>query len=186
MNGVSRGLGRLKPSPMIALLLIVGNLFAWARLASTASPPYVVPAVRDAEVASLLDYIRSGEHSGETWTINLTELEAEQTITWYLKRWPQIPFAHPQLEIRPDYLVGEGDVTLAGLRVHVRGKGRITLEDGLPMVEILQLSIPLPRPLREALERELRSQIRRADELPVRFTSAEWGDGEVTVQGFIR
>lgn len=186
MNGVSKALGRLKPSPMIAVLLIVGNLFAWARLASTASPAYVVPAVRDAEVAALLDYIRSGEHSGETWTITLTELEAEQTITWYLKRWPQIPFAHPQLEIRPDYLVGEGDVTLAGLRVHVRGKGRITLEDGLPMVEILDLSIPLPRPLREALERELRSQIRRAGELPVRFTAAEWGHGEVTVQGFIR
>jgi hypothetical protein len=171
---------------LLAALLIAANLFAWAHVLSNAPEPYQVAPIRDAEVAALLDYIRSGEHSGETWTISLTELEAEQTITWYLQRWPQIPFAHPRLEIQPDYLVGEGDVTLAGLRVHVRGKGRITIEDGLPVVEILELSIPLPRPLRTALERELRSQIRRAGELPVRFTSADWQGGQVTVEGYIR
>ncbi len=54
------------------------------------------------------------------------------------------------------------------------------------MVEIHDLSLPLPRPLRQALEQEIRSQLQRAHELPVRFTSAEWRDGEVTVRGTIR
>ena len=170
----------------IAALLIIANLFTWARLLSNAPEPYVVDPIRDPEVVALLDYIRSGDHSRESWQVTLTELEAEQTITWYLDRWPQIPFAHPEIEIAADYLVGEGDITIAGIQVHVRGKGRITLQNGLPVVEILNLSIPLPAPLRRALEQELQSQLRRAHELPVRFTSAEWRDGEVTVRGVIR
>lgn len=115
-----------------------------------------------------------------------TELEAEQTITWYLERWPQIPFAHPKIEITPGYLTAAGDVTFAGIQVHVRGRGKITLRAGLPEIQILDLSIPLPAPLRRSLENELGSQIRRAGELPVRFTSADWGDGLVTVTGTIR
>jgi hypothetical protein len=168
------------------LALIAANLFTWARLLTNAPEPYVVDPVRDPEVVALLDYIRSGDHSGESWEVTLTELEAEQTLTWYLNRWPQIPFAHPRVEIAPDYLIGEGDVTIAGLLVHVSGKGRITLKDGLPLVQILELSIPLPAPLRRALETEIETQLRRADELPVRFSSADWRDGEVTVRGVIR
>ena len=148
--------------------------------------PHVVEPIRDPEVVALLEYIRSGDHAGEAWEVTLTELEAEQTITWYLDRWPQIPFAHPQVEIAPDYIAGEGDATIVGLRVHVRGKGRITLRDGLPVVEILEVSIPVPRRIREGLERELQRQISRAHQLPVRFTSAEWQDGQVTVRGTIR
>lgn len=174
------------PNLWLVLALVAANLFAWAMLLTNISEPYVVDPIRDPEVVELLDYIRSGDHSGESWKVTLTDLEAEQTLTWYLDRWPQIPFAHPQVEITPDYLVGEGDVTLAGLQVHVRGKGRITLKDGLPLVQILELSIPLPGPLRRALENEIESQLRRADELPVRFTSADWSLGEVTVQGIIR
>lgn len=174
------------PNVWLALVLIAANLFAWASILTNAPEPYIVDPIRDPDVVALLDYIRSGDHSGESWELALTDLEAEQTLTWYLNRWPQIPFAHPQVEITPDYLVGEGDVTIAGLQVHVRGKGHITLKEGLPRVQILELSIPLPAPLRRALENKIESQLRRADELPVRFTSAIWRDGEVTVQGVIR
>jgi hypothetical protein len=167
-------------------VLIVANLFNWARLLLAATEPYTVDPIRDPEVVALLEYIRSGEHAGEAWEVMLTELEAEQTITWYLDRWPQIPFKHPQVEIASDYIAGEGDATIVGLRVHIRGKGRITLQDGLPVVEILELSIPVPRRIREGLERELQRQIARSDQLPVRFISAEWGDGKVTVRGIIR
>lgn len=170
----------------IALILIGANLFAWAHLLTTAPEPYIVEAIRDPEVEELLAYIRSSDHSGEEWEITLTELEAEQTLTWYLQRWPQIPFAHPKIDITPDYLVAEGDATIAGLRVHVSGKGRITLQDGVPVIQILDLSLPLPAPIRRALEAELRDQISRAHQLPVRFSSAEWGDGQVTVRGVIR
>ena len=66
------------------------------------------------------------------------------------------------------------------------GKARITLVEGLPQVEILALSLPVPGPIREALEREIEVQLRRADQLPVRFHSAEWSDGQVVVTGVIR
>ena len=179
--------GRLSVNAVVAVLLIAANLFAWARLISTVAAPYEVEPVRDPEVVELLAYIRSGEHSGEEWVVHLTEQEAEQTIAWYLERYPQIPFAHPHVEIAPDYIFGEGDATLAGLRVHVSGKGRVTLdEEGLPEVDILELSLPLPPTIRRALENEIRLQLRRADLLPVRFTSAEWKKGEVIVRGYIR
>ncbi len=170
----------------IAAALIAANLFTWARILLTAPAPYIVEPIRDAEVVLLLDYIRSGDHSGETWVVTLTELEAEQTIAWYLNRYPRIPFAHPHVEITPDYVSGEGDATIAGLRVHVGGKARITLRDGLPEVDILELSLPVPGPIREAIEDEIQVQLRRADLLPVRFTAAEWREGEVTVRGVIR
>jgi hypothetical protein len=170
----------------IATVLIVANLYAWASALSNAPEPYVVDAVRDPEIVTLLDYIHSGSHSGESWQVTLTELEAEQTITWYLQRYPQIPFEHPRVTIRPDYVAGEGDATIAGLRVHVGGKARIGLEGGLPVVDILELSLPIPGPIRQALEDEIQAQLQRAELLPVRFTAAEWGDGVVLVRGTIR
>lgn len=179
-------LRRIRWNAWIATALIAANLFTWARLWLSVPEPYVVDPVRDPEIVALLGYIASGEHAGEAWEVTLTELEAEQTITWYLHRWPQIPFAHPRVEITPDYLAGEGDATLAGLRVHVSGKARIALQEGLPVVEILELSLPLPGPIRGAIEDEIQEQLQRAELLPVRFTSAEWRDGEVTVRGVIR
>jgi len=162
------------------------NLFAWTGLLLAAPEPYVVEAVRDPEVVELLEYIRSGEHSGEEWEVTLTTLEAEQTITWYLWRYPQIPFAYPNVEITPNYISGEGDATIAGLRVHVGGKARVNLVNGLPKVKILELSLPVPGPIRKAIENEIEIQLQRADQLPVRFTSAEWYDDEVVVKGIIR
>jgi hypothetical protein len=171
----------------IATVLIVANLFTWGRVLSSSVKPYQVEPVRDPQIVELLDYIRSGERAGESWTIHLTEQAAEQTIAWYLQQYPQIPFAHPHVKITPDYIFGEGDALLAGLRVHVSGKAHVMLdEQGLPKVQILALSLPLPRPIREALEREIQVQLRRADLLPVRFTSAAWADGEVVVSGYIR
>jgi hypothetical protein len=170
----------------IAAVLITANLFTWTSLLMATPEAYVVEPIRDAEVVALLEYIRSGEHSGETWQVTLSELEAEQTVTWYLNRYPQIPFAHPRIEITPNYVAGEGDAMLAGLRVHVGGKARIALKDGLPVMDILDLSLPVPAPIREALEDEIQIQLQRADRLPVRFTSAEWHEGEVVVRGVIR
>ena len=170
-----------------AILLVIANLFAWGQVISSATEAYVVDPIRDPEIEELLNYIYSGEHSGETWEVDLTELEAEQTITWYLNRWPQIPFAHPKIEITPDYIAAEGDAIITGLRIHVGGKARVTIdENGLPVVDILSLSLPVPGPIREGIEREIQVQLQRADRLPVRFISAEWRDGEVIVRGVIR
>ena len=78
------------------------------------------------------------------------------------------------------------DVIITGLHFHVSGEARITLEDGLPVVEILDLSLPLPGSMNDTIEQEIQRQLRRAELLPVRFTSAEWGDGVVVVRGIIR
>lgn len=170
----------------IGTVLIFANLLTWASLLLAPTAPYVVEAILDPEVETLLAKIRSGEHSGESWQVTLTELEAEQTITWYLRRYPQIPFQHPQIEITPDYVAGEGEATIAGVRVHVGGKAQVTLVEGLPKVKILDLSLPVPGWIRQAIEDEIEVQLRRADLLPVRFTSAEWREGEVMVRGVIR
>ncbi|MCK6540089.1 MAG: hypothetical protein L6Q26_08520 [Anaerolineales bacterium] len=169
-----------------ALGLIAANLFTWGQLLLAVSNPHVVEPIMDPEIRALLDYIHSGEHSGETWEVTLTELEAEQTITWYLNRYPQIPFAYPQIKITPDSISGEGDVIITGLHFHVSGEARVTLENGLPVVEILELDLPLPASMKDAIEREIQTQLQRAERLPVRFTSAEWGDGVVVVRGVIR
>jgi hypothetical protein len=170
----------------IALGLIIANLFAWGRMLLAVTDPHVVDPVMDPEVRGLLDYIRSGDHSGETWEVTLTELEAEQTITWYLNRYPQIPFAYPEVHITPDSISGEGDVIITGLHFHVSGEARITLKDGLPVVEILDMNLPLPTSMKEAIEQEIQKQLQRAERLPVRFESAEWQDGVVVVKGVIR
>jgi hypothetical protein len=171
----------------IVLALVIANLYAWNGALASLVAPHVVEPKRDEEIVQLLDYIYSGQHSGESWQVTLTELEAEQTITWYLNRYPQIPFAHPRIHITPNYVSGEGDATLAGLRVHVSGKAQVTLSpDGLPVVKILELSLPLPGPIRQAIEDEIQVQLRRAALLPVRFTDAQWGDGVVVVKGVIR
>ena len=177
---------KLGMNSFIAVILVAANLFTWGRLLSASVEPYIVEPLCDPEIVELLAYIHSGEHSGETWEITLTELEAEQTITWYLQRYPQIPFAHPHVEITPEDVGGGGDATIAGLRVHVGAKTRITLKDGLPQIEILELSLPVPGPIRQAMETEIQRQLRRADSLPVRFTEAIWRAGEVTVRGSIR
>jgi hypothetical protein len=175
-----------RPNLWIASTIILFNLFVWNRFLLPKFEPYVVDPIRDPEVVTLLDYIRSGDHSGEIWEVTLTELEAEQTITWYLQRYPQIPFAHPQIEITPDYVAGRGDATIIGMEVEVGGKAQITLEDGLPLVNILELNLPIPGPIREAIEQEIQRQLGRAELLPVRFTEAEWHEGEVVVRGYIR
>jgi hypothetical protein len=176
----------LRQNLWIASGLIGANLLACFTTLFAASAPYVVAPIRDPEIVTLLDYIRSGDHSGETWEVTLTNLEAEQTITWYLQRYPQIPFAHPRVEITPTYVAGEGDATIAGFQVHVGGKARITLQDGLPVVDILELNLPIPGPIRKALEIEIQRQLQRADALPVRFFEATWKEGEVVVRGTIR
>ena len=175
-----------RPNLWIVSTIILFNLLAWNRFLLPKSEPYVVDPIRDPEVVTLLDYIRSGDHSGETWEVTLTELEAEQTITWYLQRYPQIPFAHPQIDITSDYVAGKGDATIIGMEVEVGGKAQVTLKNGLPIVNILELSLPIPGPIREAIEQEIQRQLGRAEQLPVRFTEAEWREGEVVVRGYIR
>ena len=168
------------------LLILVNGVMLILALQSTISP-HVVEPIKDAEVDKLLTYIASGKHAGESWQITLSNLEAEQTITWYLKKYPNIPFAYPKVEITPNYIKGSGDVTVAGVRFHVGATVNITLKDGLPVVKILSLDLPLALQwTKQPVEQAVQKALERAADLPVRFTSAEWKDGVVIVKGTIR
>jgi hypothetical protein len=177
---------KIRWNTWVGALFVLANLFTWAQVLMAVIQPHVVEPIKDPEVEALLSYIASGEHSGETWQVTLTELEAEQTITWYLKKYPQIPFAYPQVRITPEYVSGEGDVIITGLRIHVGARVTVSLKDGLPVVKILSLSLPFPQSVQDAVEQEIQRGLLRAEELPVRFTSAEWDDGVVVVRGTIR
>jgi hypothetical protein len=56
------------------------------------------------------------------------------------------------------------------------------LKDGLPVVEILDLSLPLPPSMKDAIEQEIQVKLRGAERLPMRFIFAEWKDGVVIVK----
>ncbi len=169
----------------IAFILVAMNIIAWQSISIDKCPTHESEPIRDPEVVSLLEHIRSEEdHSGEDWIITLTEQEAEETITWYLHRYPQIPFAYPDVTITPDYVDGTGKIQFGVISYCVGAKVQVTLlENGLPYVKILDLSVPIPNQL---VEDELQKQLRRAESLPVRFDSAEWSNGIVVVKGYIR
>ena len=170
----------------IGALFIAANLAAVAQVIDSLKPPHIVEPIKAPEVDQLLTHIISGKHSGETWQVTMTDLEAEQTMTWYLKKYPQIPFAYPEVHIKPDSVSGEGDVIVGGLRIHVGAIVNVTLKNGLPVVKIISLTLPFPKSVQDQVEQEIQHQLGRAAELPVRFTSAEWGDGKVVVKGTIR
>jgi len=48
------------------------------------------------------------------------------------------------------------------------------------------MSLPLPGSVKESIEGEIQVQLQRAELLPVRFQSAEWGNSVVVVKGVIR
>src|SRR5436305_11866068 len=75
----------------IIAALVGANLYLWTGTLLAAQAPYVVAPLRAPQVVELLDRISSGQHAGETWEVALTDREAEQTITWYLERYPEIP-----------------------------------------------------------------------------------------------
>src|SRR4051794_11637816 len=86
----------------IALLLVAANLYIWVGVLLAAPAAYVVDPVRAPQAAVLLDHIQEGGHSGETFDVTVTDLEVEQTVSWYLQRYPQVPFAHPRIRMTPD------------------------------------------------------------------------------------
>jgi len=64
-------------------------------------------------------------------------------------------------------------------------KARVTFANGLPVVKILDFCLPIPGPIRQAIEGEPQVQLKRAELLPVRFTSAEWDDGVMGMSGMV-
>jgi hypothetical protein len=115
----------------------------------------------------------------------------EEAIAWFLERYPEIPFSHPQIEIDPDGVTGRGLARLLGLRTPVFGRVSVRLEDQVPKASLEELGIAsatAPPFLVDALRDEIDRQQRRfsVGELPITITNLEFREGEVLVEGVYR
>ena len=114
----------------IAVALLAVNGLGWALASSAREPAYVVEPKLDPDLADLRERIIDGTHHGEPFELRLTNLEAEQGITWFVNRHPSIPFRYPRVEIHPETArkegIRQGDwVVIESPRGKVRQRARI-------------------------------------------------------------
>jgi hypothetical protein len=171
------------------MVLLVGNGLAWNTLVGTNLPepePILHP-----DIAEIRDNWRSGEASGQTFSVVVTNQMGAEAIAWFLERYPEIPFSHPQIEIDPDGVTGRGLARLLGLRTPVFGRVSVRLEEQVPKASLEELGIAsatAPPFLVDALRDEIERQQRRfsVGELPITITNLEFREGEVLVEGVYR
>ena len=172
----------------IVLGLLLANIFAWGRELTAQALPEVTPRL-DPQLVEIREKVWSGEASGETFSILVTEEMASEAMAWFLEQHPEIPFSHPQVEFDPQGATGRGLVHLFGLRTPVYGRVRIWVEDGRPGVEIVDVGVAgatAPDFLLDAVQGELQTQIQAAQNLAVILTRIELGQGYTIIEGVYR
>jgi hypothetical protein len=174
----------------ITVLLLVSNGLAWNAAVST-NLPEPEPILRP-EIAEIRDNWRSGEASGETFSVVVTDQMAAEAIAWFLERYPEIPFSHPQVHFDPEGVVtGRGLAHLLGLRTPVFGRVSVRLVDQVPratLEEIGVASAAAPPFMVDALRAEIDRQQQKFSigALPIVITKIEFREGEVLVEGVYR
>jgi hypothetical protein len=169
----------------IALGLLLANLLAWASAAPAAALPQVEPRL-DPQIVKIREDLWSGTHRGEPFSIVITEQMAAEAIAWFLARHPEVPFSHPQVEIDPAGITGRGLVHLLGLRTPVYGRASLSLEDGKPVVRLIELGVAgaaLPPAIFSSLQAQVSGILNQAQNLPVELSRLEMGEGTITVEG---
>ena len=178
------------PSFWIALLLLVANGVAWAYALAPEGPAVVVEPRLEPDIADLRQRLIEGGHSGEPFSLEVTDQEAAETIAWYLSRHPNIPFREPQVAIDPEGIVAWGVAEIAGLRVGLHGRARIVLQDGVPIVTVEDLGmagLSVPGFVRRRIQQEVDAQFDLSGrQLPVIITRFELTEGQAVVEGSIR
>jgi hypothetical protein len=177
------------PNFWFALVLLVANGAAWAyALAPEGSAVAVEPRL-DPDLANLRQRLIEGGHGGESFTVEVTDVEAAETIAWYLARHPRIPFGEPQVTIAPEGITATGVAEVVGLRVWLQGKARITLRDGVPDVTLADLDVggvAVPAFVQRRIQAEIDAQFALAQNLPVTIEEFSLEAGKATVRGRIR
>jgi hypothetical protein len=172
-----------------ALVLLLANGAMWAyALAPEGLAAQVEPRL-EPDLADLRDRLREGGHGGEPFTIEITDHEAAETIAWYLKPRPNVPFAEPQVFITPQGVAAKGVAEVAGLRVGLSGRAIIVLEDGVPTVTLADLDVAgvaVPGFVRNTIQSEIDAQFALAQDLPVVIDELVLEEGKAIVQGTIR
>jgi hypothetical protein len=173
---------------IVAALLITNGL-AWALTFTARGPAHVVEPELDPDLADLRERLIAGTHHGESFEAIITNLEAEQTLTWYLDRHPNVPFRHPQVAIHPDGIEVWGEAHVAGLRVGLEGRANVVLRDGVPIATVEHLGmagVSIPHFVRRRIQAEIDQQLALAHDLPVIIETFELQEGQVTASGTIR
>jgi hypothetical protein len=177
------------PSFWFALILLLANGMAWAYALTPEGPTVTVVARLEPDIEALRQKLIEGGHSGEPFTLEVTDQEAAETIAWYLSRHPNVPFAEPQVFIRPDGILAKGVAQIAGLRVGLTGRAEIELRDGVPIVTLGDLSVAgvaVPGFVRDRIQAEIDAQFSLAQNLPLIVDELILEEGRATVRGTIR
>jgi len=177
------------PNLWFVLVLLLANGAMWAYALAPEGPAIQVEPRLEQDLADLRDRLREGGHSGETFTIEITDQEAAETIAWYLKPRPNVPFAEPQVFITPQGVSARGVAEVAGLRVGVSGRAIIVLQDGVPTVTLADLDVAgvaVPGFVRNTIQSEIDAQFALAQDLPIIIDELILEAGKATVRGTIR
>lgn len=178
-----------KPGFWFLALLLIVNGIAWVSALSPGEVRVVEPRL-EPDLADLRERLIEGDHSGEPFTIVVTNQEAEETIAWYLDRHPRVPFANPRVEIHPDVIEAWGEAHVAGLRVGLHGRARIVLRDGVPVVTVEDLGmagLSVPGFVRQRIQQEVDAQFDiDPASFPVIISRFELIEGQAVVKGTIR
>jgi hypothetical protein len=173
---------------VIALALLLSNGLAWVITAPTGFTADVQPRL-DPQIASIRDKIFSGQASGEHFEIVVTDQMASEAVAWFLARHPEVPFSHPRVRINPQGVTGSGTAYLMGLRTPVSGRAFITARNGLPVVQIQEISVAgaaAPDFILQATQKEFEAQLAQVQGFPVEISRVELGDGQMLVEGVYR
>jgi hypothetical protein len=174
----------------IALILLVANGLAWAEAFEPVGPTYPVEPVLEPDLADLRNRLREGGHSGEQFSLHVTDQEAACSIAWFLGNHPEIPFRDPRISFHPGEVEAWGVATVAGLRLSIHGRATMTLENGIPVVRLTNLGVagaPVPGFVLEAIQDEFYRQVDLSSRpMPVAFEALELREGEAVASGIIR
>lgn len=178
-----------RPSLWFLLLLLIGNGVAWASAMAPGEARFIEPRL-EPDLAALRERLIEGGHSGEPFNAVVTNQEAEETIVWYLKRHPHIPFANPRVEIHQDTIEAWGEANVAGLRIGLHGRARIVLQGGMPVVALEDLGmagLSVPGFVRRRIQQEVDAQFDLDPAtFPVLISRFELTEGTAILEGTIR
>jgi hypothetical protein len=172
----------------IALGLLLANGLAWLNSTPVVLPPEVEPRL-DPQIAVIREKMWSGQASGESFSIVITEQMAAEGIAWFLMRHPEVPFSHPQVEIDAQGVTGRGLAHVFGLRTPVYGRATITLRQGVPVITIQQINIAganVPDFVLSAIQAEVEAQLNASQRLPIILSRLELSDGMLSAEGIYR
>jgi hypothetical protein len=172
-----------------AVVLLLTNGVMWSRVLAPGGPAVRVDPILAPDIASLRQRLVEGGHSGEPFTLEVTNQQAAETIAWYLSRHPSIPFGEPQVVIRPGSIEARGVAEIAGLRVGLTGEAYIELRDGVLIVTLGRLDVAgvaVPGLIRDRIQQEIDAQFALSQDLPLIVDELLLQEEKAIVRGKIR